>query len=199
MPDERAEVAHVPPLSAAELKVRYERVFGRPARSTHRAFLERRLAWKVQERRLGGLPEEASRRLRELAERIDPLAEAVARARRRPAPAGGAPGAAGDSRQGNVADRSRPGATSASRRGAEATQHRHRRRASRPAGRDLRLPAPGTILRRVYKGQAIVVRVLERGFEYEGRRFRSLSGIAKEVTGAHWNGMLFFQLTRQGR
>jgi len=68
------------------------------------------------------------------------------------------------------------------------------RRKGRAARRDIRLPKPGDLLSRRYKGQAITVRVLESGFEYEGRRYRSLSAIAKAVTGAHWNGLLFFGL-----
>lgn len=44
----------------------------------------------------------------------------------------------------------------------------------RQRGRDLRLPKPGDILSRRYQGQEIVVRVLESGFEFAGRRFRSL-------------------------
>ena len=67
------------------------------------------------------------------------------------------------------------------------------------ARRDLRLPKEGDLLSRSYKGRAITVRVLESGFEYEGRRFRSLSAIAKNVTGAHWNGLLFFGIVRQER
>ncbi|UCC31255.1 MAG: DUF2924 domain-containing protein [Phycisphaerales bacterium] len=68
------------------------------------------------------------------------------------------------------------------------------RRKGQTARRDIRLPKPGDVLSRCYKGRAIIVRVLESGFEYEGRRFRSLSAIAKAVTGTHWNGLLFFGL-----
>lgn len=57
------------------------------------------------------------------------------------------------------------------------------------------LPMPGTILRRDYKGRTILVTVLDKGFEFEGEFFRSLSAIAKHVTGAHWNGRLFFGLS----
>jgi len=67
------------------------------------------------------------------------------------------------------------------------------------ARRDIRLPKHGDLLSRSYKGRAITVRVLESGFEYEGRRFRSLSAIARAVTGAHWNGLLFFGIVRQER
>ncbi|MBC7835953.1 MAG: DUF2924 domain-containing protein, partial [Phycisphaerales bacterium] len=59
-----------------------------------------------------------------------------------------------------------------------------------------KLPAEGTILRREYKGRDIVVRVLEDGFEHDGETYRSLSAIAKAVTGAHWNGPLFFGLSK---
>jgi len=60
--------------------------------------------------------------------------------------------------------------------------------------RDPRLPAPGTILSREYRGQQIHVQVNEDNFEYEGRPYRSLSAISKAITGAHWNGFLFFNL-----
>jgi hypothetical protein len=59
---------------------------------------------------------------------------------------------------------------------------------------DGRLPAPGTLLRREYKGRAILVRVLPKGFEYDGEVYRSLSAIAAKVTGSHWNGYRFFGL-----
>ena len=58
---------------------------------------------------------------------------------------------------------------------------------------DERLPKPGSELTREYRGKQIVVRVLDDGFEYDGRRFRSLSSIASEVTGTRWNGFLFFK------
>ena len=61
------------------------------------------------------------------------------------------------------------------------------------------LPAPGTLLRREYKGRVILVRVLERGFEYEGRLYRSLTAIAQEVTGSHWNGRHFFGLHKDAK
>ena len=59
---------------------------------------------------------------------------------------------------------------------------------------DPRLPAPGALLVRVYKGQSIVVKVRTDGFEYGGRIHKSLSAIAHEVTGTKWNGFLFFNL-----
>jgi len=61
---------------------------------------------------------------------------------------------------------------------------------------DARLPMPGTILTRRYKGRLIQVTVLPKGFDYQGEVFRSLSAVAKAVTGSHWNGHLFFDLPR---
>ena len=39
-----------------------------------------------------------------------------------------------------------------------------------------------------------MVHVLPKGFEYEGEVYRTLSAVAKAVTGAHWNGYHFFGL-----
>ena len=67
---------------------------------------------------------------------------------------------------------------------------------SRASGsRDPRLPLPGTLLVREFRGKTIVVKVLDEGLEYEDRRYKSLSAIAREVTGNKWNGFLFFGLT----
>jgi hypothetical protein len=65
------------------------------------------------------------------------------------------------------------------------------------AGRDRRLPATGTLLTRQFENRRIVVKVLEDGFEYQSQRYRSLSAIAREVTGTRWNGPLFFGLTER--
>ena len=45
---------------------------------------------------------------------------------------------------------------------------------------------------RDWKGNRYEVTVVKNGYEYEGRLYRSLSAIAKEITGTHWNGKLFF-------
>ncbi len=58
-----------------------------------------------------------------------------------------------------------------------------------------RTPLPGMMLTRRYKGQLIQVRVLSEGFDYLGERYRSLSAIAKQITGSHCSGNRFFQLT----
>ncbi len=64
-------------------------------------------------------------------------------------------------------------------------------------GLDSRLPPPGSLLERQYEARLVQVKVLADGFEFEGRRYRSLSAIAREVTGTIWNGMLFFNLARR--
>ena len=78
------------------------------------------------------------------------------------------------------------------RRKSEAEPHR----ASRP--RDSRLPVAGTVLTRQFENRRIVVTVLEDGFEYQSQRYRSLSAIAREVTGTRWNGLSFFGLAERG-
>jgi len=62
---------------------------------------------------------------------------------------------------------------------------------------DDRLPMPGVAITRDYKGRMIEVRILPNGFEYEGEVYRTLSAVAKAVTGTHWNGYHFFRLARK--
>jgi Protein of unknown function (DUF2924) len=63
--------------------------------------------------------------------------------------------------------------------------------------RDDRLPKPGTLLMRRFRGGEILVKVLDEGFEYQGAHYRSLSAIARKATGTRWNGLLFFGLTER--
>jgi hypothetical protein len=62
---------------------------------------------------------------------------------------------------------------------------------------DDRLPPPGTIITRAYKGQTLQVRVLANGFEFAGEVYKSLSAVAKAVTGSHCNGYAFFRLAKE--
>lgn len=57
----------------------------------------------------------------------------------------------------------------------------------------------GTKLQRAYKGQNVSVEVLESGFAFEGEKYKSLSAVAKAITGTHWNGHLFFGLRNGGK
>ena len=144
------EVAELRALPAAELTKRYVEVFGREPRIRHRAYLWKRLAWKAQEARLGGLSEVAKARLEELIGQLDlPLQE----------------------RNRTVSGRLRGG---------------------RRAGQKL-----GTTLTREWRGQQISVTIVEGGFEHGGVVYKSLSAVAKVVTGSHWNGRLFFNLRQR--
>ena len=64
--------------------------------------------------------------------------------------------------------------------------------------RDPRLPPVGTVLKRVYREQAIEVTVLATAFEHQGKQYGSLSLIAQRVTGTRWNGYHFFGLKKNG-
>ncbi len=66
--------------------------------------------------------------------------------------------------------------------------------AAPPLPPDSRLPPPGSLITRAYKGRTLCVTVLERGFEYDGAVYRSLSAVAKAITGSHLNGFAFFNL-----
>jgi hypothetical protein len=66
-----------------------------------------------------------------------------------------------------------------------------------PKPRDPRLPAPGALMPRTYKGRTLKVKYLEDGIEVDGKKFDSLSAAARHVTGAaSINGFLFFNLTQ---
>jgi len=65
--------------------------------------------------------------------------------------------------------------------------------------RDERLPIPGTVLVREFKGVEHRVTVLPKGFEYDDTTYRSLSAVAHAISGSHWNGYLFFGLTEPKR
>jgi len=66
-------------------------------------------------------------------------------------------------------------------------------------GSDPRLPMPGTVLTRDYKGQTLHVEVLAEGFAHAGQVYKSLSAVARAITGAHCNGFWFFRSSLAGR
>jgi hypothetical protein len=146
------QVRELQRLTPAELTERYIQLFGKPPRVRNKAFLQRQVAWKLQERALGGLSDHARARLDEIIAKLDVrLAPPEPRAR-----------------QATPRDEPRP-------------------------------PLEGTTLTREWHGQQIRVEVRENGFEWNGTLFRSLSGIARAITGANWNGRLFFGLTKRVR
>jgi DUF2924 family protein len=57
----------------------------------------------------------------------------------------------------------------------------------------------GATLVRQWRGHTHTVLVREDGFEYQGQRYRSLTVIAEQITGAHWSGPRFFGVIKRGR
>jgi DUF2924 family protein len=55
-------------------------------------------------------------------------------------------------------------------------------------------PKPGTVLVRDWGGVAHQVKVLEDGLFFRGKRYKSLSEVARVITGSRWSGPLFFGL-----
>src|SRR6267378_626469 len=150
------EVAALDRLGVAELRRRFAALFGEPTRAGNKAWLIKRLAWRLQALAEGDLSERARQRAAELARdadlRLTPPRPATATAR--------------------------PAAT------------------ARPP--TPRLPPPGAVLIRAYKGGTLRVTVLADGFECDGVVYASLSAAAKAVTGSHCNGYLFFKLAGPG-
>jgi hypothetical protein len=149
----RRELAALEAMTVGELAEKYHELFGVPTRTRNRDYLRRRLAWRIQEQKEGGLSPRALERIEQLA----PKAPALWR---RPVP-----------RKAGV-DPTAP--------------------SNETSPRDLRLPTPGTIMTRLYNGIEHRVTILDDGFEYKGERHRSLSRVAKLITGTPWNGFRFF-------
>jgi hypothetical protein len=61
------------------------------------------------------------------------------------------------------------------------------------------VPKAGAALVRQWRGHTHTVLVREDGFEYEGQRYRSLTVIAQQITGAHWSGPRFFGVSKPAR
>lgn len=135
-------------MSTAQLRRRYAEVFGETTRSGNRAWLVRRLAWRLQADAAGA---ELSRAARD--------------------------------------------------RAAELAPPDFRLIPPRPATEEVvvpladpRLPPPGSVIARRYKGRRVEVLVRGDGFEWAGTVYPSLSAVAKAVSGSHCNGFRFFRL-----
>src|SRR5690349_17231483 len=128
----------------ADLKQEWRVLFGKEPPPFNRAYLQSRLAYRIQELAYGGLKPETVARLEALGEKLDGGNVVLRRLR--------------------VDDR----------------------------------PIAGTRLLREYQGVEHVVTVLQDGFEHEGRPYRSLSAIARAITGTRWNGWTFFGLRGRG-
>lgn len=149
-----AEVAAMGRMKVSELKERYEAVFGESTRTGNKAWLIKRIAWRMQSLVEGTLSVRARKRAMELANDSDVRLNAP---KVMPAPAG-------------------------------------KTTTTVIARSDDRLPPAGTLIIREYKGVQVQVKVLGGGFEFEGQIFKTLSAVAKHITGQHCNGYLFFRL-----
>jgi hypothetical protein len=156
-----AEIGRLTTMTVPEVRNRHLELFGEPAKSTHKQFLERQIAWRLQAEAEGGLPEETRQ-----------LALAIAR----DAPL-------------------RLRIESAAAHGAQDAERTATTRLA--SNHDSRLPMPGSLLMKEFKGETHVVKVLDNAFEYQGRLYRSLSAIAQEISGTKWNGFAFFALTKE--
>lgn len=155
------EVAALRRMTVRELRIRYAEVFGEPTKTGNKAWLVKRIAWRMQALAEGDLSERARQRAIELANDAD--------IRLSP-------------------PKLRPVALQACDR-TTTTDVRIKT--------DQRLPLPGTIIQRPYKDATVQVKVLSQGFEYEGDVYKSLSAVAKAITGSHCNGYLFFRIGKE--
>jgi Protein of unknown function (DUF2924) len=153
------ELAALRKLTMRELRSRYAEAFGEQTNANNKAWLLKRIAWRLQANAEGDLSERARRRAEELANDADLRLSP-------PKPKEAQPG-------------------------------EHTRVASIPAAAESRLPPPGTVITREYKGETLQVMVLTDGVEYEGERYKSLSAVANAITGQHVNGRAFFGLTKE--
>ncbi len=144
------QLAALQKMTVGQLAETFLELFGQPTRSRNKPYLQKRLAFRVQELAEGGLSQSA---LAKIAELGDQLPE---KWRRRLAATSTVP------------------------------------------ERDSRLPAAGNILTREYQGRRHRVSVREDCFVYGGKEFKSLSAIARLITGTSWNGFLFFGLETRG-
>lgn len=131
-------------MSVNELKAQWRSLFGAEAPNNSRAFLEMRLAYRIQELSFGGPSRDTVRLLNALADEVE-----------------GKP-----VRKAQIADP--------------------------------RKPAAGTKLVRQWNGATHTVTVLRDGFEWQGRKYKSLSAIARAIAGTRWNGWRFFGLRAAG-
>ena len=65
-----------------------------------------------------------------------------------------------------------------------------------PKERDGRLPAVGTVITKTYRGKSIEVKVLEIGFEYQGKTYKSISRVAMDIVKRPISGYVFFGLSK---
>lgn len=172
------EVAAIGKLSREELVTAWFKVYRcPPPKGIKRPLLERAAAWHLQAKRSGGLSSMARKTLRE----------------------------APNSRSNEITDiRRTEGIGSGMDDGAQALgstfspkpedQYRTRPEPDPALAQIPVPPRPGSRLMREWNGRMHVVDVLADGYLLDGKTYRSLSAVAKRITGTHWSGPRFFGL-----
>ena len=159
-----AKLAELNFMTTGELATMYEKLYGHVCRSRHKAYLIRKVAWRLQADAMGGLAQRAHRRAMEIANDSD------------------------------VRVMGPPTMICPPQIGL-ATQVEKTMLAAKRKPVDPRLPSPGSAIVRIYKGKKCRVLVCSDGqLEYAGEKYRTLTAVAKAITGTHVNGYRFFKL-----
>ena len=171
--DMPSQLAALETMNVPALAEKYRELYGEPTRSRNRAYLKKRLAWRIEANFQGDLSQGAIARIQQLG---DQLPERWQMRLGQPANAA------------NAADATSDDAPAPTTQAVLATTE----------PRDPRVPPVGTVVRRVFDGKTHEVTVCAEGFEYEGRKYKTLSAIANQIAGSRWNGFLFFGLKKPG-
>lgn len=155
-------------MNLKELQTKFLLLYEIETHSKNPTFLRKKLAWKIQEMREGGLSEEAKARLEVLMPKTLPTKQSNGRL--------------------GVTEPTKVGPP------VEAAIQEVLHPPVPATPRDPRLPTAGSTISRTMGNEVHEVKVGEAGFEYRGHTFKSLSAIAKAITGTAWNGFLFFGL-----
>jgi len=166
------EVAAIGGLSRTELAARWQAAHGHPPpKGIRHELLVRSATWHLQAKRLGGMSTETRRLLRSAKSRCE--SDVLARDKR---------AMSGRDQQGKALDVD------------TADVNQIDSIAVSPGPRLRRQLAPGARLVREWNGRTHVVDVIEGGFVFQAKVHKSLTAIARQITGAHWSGPRFFGL-----
>lgn len=168
--DMPSQLAALETMNVPALAEKYRELYGEPTRSRNRNYLKKRLAWRIEANFQGDLSQGAIARIQQLG---DQLPERWQMRLGLPA---------------NTADAAGDDAPPAMTPSVVAPTE----------PRDPRVPPPGTVVSRVFDGKTHEVTVCVDGFEYAGRKYKTLSAIATQIAGTRWNGYLFFGLKKRG-
>ena len=140
-----ARLAALKDMTVRELKGEWQALMGSPAPNNSRPFLERRIAYRIQELTFGGITKPTRQLLDALADEVEG------------------------------------------------------KKVRKSMISDPRNPVIGTRLVREWDGAEHTITVLKDGFDWQGRRYKSLSAVARDITGTQWNGYRFFGLRENRR